>query len=305
MDGTNLDSQQPSSLAARLPPTLNLEAVARETGALRRRRAIKSGAQLLELALAYSGGALSLRSTALWAGTSGVGQICDVSVLDRLRNASEFLRSVLTAVLAPRLEVRGAARRVRVIDATTISSPGKGGEWRLHVDYDLARHQMISCELTEGRQSESLRRFRFAPGDIALGDRGYAKARDMQKVREAGADFVVRIGWNALRLRNADGSKFDLIGALPAIAPGEHVEVRAWIQVSRSKRSLMPVRLVLARHPKGPTVERNRSRATRKSAADGKKVRPETLLSAEYTLLADRVPGSGVGARGSKRSPAG
>ena len=281
------DSQALERLAARLPGSLNLDALAREHRALTRCRQIKSGQELLHLALAYSAGAPSLRRTAAWAEVSGLAQMSNVAVLGRLQRADEFLRAVVNALLAERQHAalpRGPMRRVRIIDATTISSPGRGPEWRLHVDYDLAGQRIIGVDLAEGRASESLRRFTFQAGDIAMGDRIYAKARDLQKVAAAGADFLVRIGWNALRLRHQDGSKFDLFKALAPIKPGKHAETCVWIQPGRTKRELMPVRLIMARKPRS-AVESSRKRARRQSANHHKKVQRQTLVAAEYVLL--------------------
>lgn len=287
MQSPAFDSQPLERLTARLPGSLNLDALARAHGALTRRREIKGGRDLLHLALAYSAGAPSLRRTAAWAEVSRLAQLSNVAVLGRLQGASEFLRAVVSALLAERQQTAlpcGPAHRVRIIDATTISSPGRGPEWRLHVDYELARQRIIGVDLTEGRASESLARFDFKPGDIAVGDRIYAKARDLQRVVAAGADFLVRIGWNALRLRHRDGSKFDLFAALARIKPGKHAEAQVWIQPGRAQRDLMPVRLIMARKPPG-AVESSRKRARRQSANHHKKTQPQTLVAAEYVLL--------------------
>jgi hypothetical protein len=295
MEASLSDSPAFAAIAARLPASLDLDALARAHGALVRRRQIKSGRDLLHLALAYGGGALSLRGTAAWAEVSGLAQVSDVAVLERLRGSCEFLRAVVGALLAERQETalpQGPLRRVRIIDATAISSPGDGPEWRLHADYDLARQRLIGVEVTEGRGGESFGHFRFAAGDIALGDRFYGKAGELQQIRTAGADFLVRIGWNALRLRNADGSKFDLFSVLAAIKPGEHAEAKVWIQPGRAKRNLMPVRLVMARHPGGLAVERSRKRARRQSANHRKKIQPETLIAAEYMMLVTSLDGA-------------
>ena len=281
------DSQALARLTARLPGSFDLDALARERGALTRCRQIKSGHDLLHLALAYSAGAPSLRRTAAWAEVSGLAQMSNVAVLGRLQGADEFLRAVVSALLAERQHAalpRGPARRVRIIDATTISSPGRGPEWRLHVDYNLAGQRIIGVDLTEGRASESLKRFNFQPGDIAMGDRIYAKARDLHQVVAAGADFLVRIGWNALRLRHQDGSKFDLFKALAPIKPGKLAEACVWIQPGRAKRDLMPVRLIMARKPRS-ALESSRKRARRQSANHHKKIQQQTLVAAEYMLL--------------------
>lgn len=288
MEPSRFDSPALDALSSRLPGLLDLDAVAREQGALVRRRQIKSGRDLLHLALAYGAGTLSLRATAAWAEMSGLAQMSDVAVLERLRGSSGFLRSVVSAILAEREDAalpRGPARRVRIVDATTINSPGRGPEWRLHVDYDLARQRLVGVELTEGRASESLSRFHFGPGDIAMGDRGYAKARDLQRVVTAGGDVLVRMGWNALRLRHHDARAFDLFGALEKIEPGGHAEAAVWIQPGRTKRDLMAVRLVMARQPAGGAIERSRKRARRQSANHHEQIQSKTLIAAEYTLL--------------------
>jgi len=70
---------------ARLPDSLDLDESAREHGALTRRRAVRDGAALLRLALAYGPGGMSLRSAATWAGACGIVQPSDVGLLKRLR----------------------------------------------------------------------------------------------------------------------------------------------------------------------------------------------------------------------------
>jgi hypothetical protein len=55
------------ALLARLPPDLDLDRLAIEHKAIRRGRKIKTGAQLLRLALAHGPRAMSLRDAAGWA----------------------------------------------------------------------------------------------------------------------------------------------------------------------------------------------------------------------------------------------
>src|SRR5258708_21693948 len=75
--------------------------------------------------------------------------------------------------------------------------------------------------------AESLQRLSCRPGDIVLGDRYYAKPRDLRPVIDAGADFIVRTGWNSLRLLQANGEPFDLFATLAAQAEqASEVQVR-------------------------------------------------------------------------------
>ena len=87
--------------------------------------------------------------------------------------------------------------------------------WRLHVGYDLATGQVDHIELTDGRGAENLQRLKYQPGDIVLGDRCYARPRDLRPVVDAGADFIVRTGWSSLRLLRPDGSALTSLLRLP------------------------------------------------------------------------------------------
>ena len=61
-----------SALTTAVSTAIDLEATARTSGALVRRRGIRSAETLLRLALAYSPGSLLLRTAVAWAGVSGM-----------------------------------------------------------------------------------------------------------------------------------------------------------------------------------------------------------------------------------------
>ena len=188
-------------LMSRLPAVVDIETRARATRAFSRSRKIKTARDLLHMALAYAVGALSLRDTAAWATMRGAA-LSDVAVLRRLRlpAVGTWLHEMVAAVLAQRQPVAAASGwRVRIIDATVVRSPGNAADYRLHASYDLAGQQLVAVTLSGTSESESLRHFAIGPGEVALADRGYLKARDLRDVREAGGHFVVRAGWNSAR----------------------------------------------------------------------------------------------------------
>src|SRR3954453_23554084 len=88
----------PEALQA-LGSALDVEASVRASGALRRARAVRDGAGLLRLGLAYGGCGLSLRQTAAWA-AQGVAELSDVALLGRLAAAAGWLGEVAAALLA-------------------------------------------------------------------------------------------------------------------------------------------------------------------------------------------------------------
>lgn len=63
----------------------NLDEMVKEEFGFRRRGKIRSAADIVRIAMAYSVLDFSLRSSATWMVTHGLGDISDVAVLGRLR----------------------------------------------------------------------------------------------------------------------------------------------------------------------------------------------------------------------------
>src|SRR5258708_14919794 len=217
-------------VSARFPADFDVEATARSRGAFTRAREIKTPETLLRLALAYGGCGMSLRETCAWAEAAGIASLADPSLLVRLAKAAPWLGDIATALIAEQAKVpagRWAGYRLRALDGTSICQPGADRTtWRLHVGYDLATGQVDQLELTDVHGAENLQRLSYRPGDIVLADRYYARPRDLRPVIDAGADFIVRTGWNSLRLLQANGEPFDLFAALSAqVEPEGQVQV--------------------------------------------------------------------------------
>ena len=123
-----LDTQW-SDLTASVSTAIDLEATAWTSGALVRRRGVRSAETLLRLALAYGPGGLSLRGAAAWAGVSGLANLSDTAVMNRLRRAAGWLGEVAGALLrraAATSPVPGPlpGRRLRIVGASTVTGPG-------------------------------------------------------------------------------------------------------------------------------------------------------------------------------------
>jgi DDE family transposase len=280
---------------ARLPADFDLEATARLRGAFTRAREIKNVETLLRLALAYGGLGMSLRETCAWAEAGEIASLSDPSLLERLCKAGPWLADIVAALIAEQAKMparRWAGYRLRALDGTTICQPGADRTtWRLHVGYDLAKGQVDQLELTDVHGAENLQRLTYAPGDIALADRYYARPRDLRPVIDAGADFIVRTGWNSLRLLQPDGKAFDLFATLGAqTAPEGEVQVR----IHEGTMEVAPpaplvLRLVIRRKaPEQAEAERKRLRKDAKKR--GKQPDPRSLEAAGYVLLLTSLP---------------
>jgi hypothetical protein len=275
-------------VSARFPAGFDLEATARLRGAFTRAREIKSAEMLLRLALAYGGLGMSLRETCAWAEAGGIASLSDPSLLDRLCKAAPWLGDIVAALIAEQAKVpagRWAGYRLRALDGTSICEPGADRTtWRLHVGYDLATGQVDQLELTDVHGAENLQRLTYRPGDIVLGDRCYARPRDLRPVIDAGADFIVRIGWNSLRLLQANGEPFDLFAALATQSEQEsEAQVRVHEGITPALQPLM-LRLVIRRK------EPEQAEATRPAQPRGGEVHSAADLVASRRLPAARHP---------------
>src|SRR3979490_2042376 len=281
-------------VSAHFPSDFDLEATARSRGAFTRARVIKNAETLLRLALAYGGCGMSLRETCAWAEAAGIASLRDPSLLVRLAKAAPWLGDIVTALIAQQAKVpaeRGAGYRLRALDGTLICEPGADRTtWRLHVGYDLATGQVDQLELTDGHGAENLQRLTYRPGDIVLGDRCYARPRDLRPMMDAGADFIVRSGWNSLRLLQANGEPFDLFAALAAQTEQES-EVQVRVHEGTEVPSSEPLMLRLVIRRKDPEqAEAEQKRLLKDAKKRGKQPDPRSLEAAKYILLLTSLP---------------
>jgi len=279
-------------LQAHLPPDFDLERTARERRAFLRIREVKDVASLFRLALAYGGCGMSLRETCAWAGALKLASLSEPSLMERLCKAAPWLGDIVAALIiqqATRPTKRWAGYRLRAIDATAICQPGADRTtWRLHVGYDLASGQVDQIALTDGRGAENLQRLTYQAGEIVLGDRIYARAHNLRLVKQDGADFIVRTGWNSLRLKRPDGGEFDLFATLAAQA-GQEGEVRVRVAERSGVSADLELRLIVWR--KTPEqAEAEQKRLLQNAKKRGTKIDPRSLEAAKYVMLVTSLP---------------
>lgn len=271
-----------SAVVGHVSSVVDLDASARTHRALLRRRGVRSAGGLLHLALLYGPGGLSLRAAASHATEAGIADVCDVSLLNRLRGGGDFLADVLSRLIAhARAEASGNGQRhLSLVDASSVSVPGSGGsDWRVHARYEPARGRFTDLVLTKASTAEALCCVAVRPGDVLVQDRGYARVRNFAHARANGADFITRIGWRSLRLCDAAGQSFDLLAALPE---GDGV-VEHQVRVGCG-RDAQPARLIIAAKPPSAT-QRQQQRVLRKARRKCTSTDPRTLRAAGFIML--------------------
>lgn len=276
-----------------LPSEEELDRTAREMGAMLRKRGVPSASALLRLCLAYGFCGLTLRQTAAWAQVAKVAEVSNVALLKRVRAAGDWLGLLLGLKLAERAPppLSQSNYRLRLLDATTISHPGSTGtDWRIHLGFDLGRWAIDHIDLTDASGGEKISRFTMKPGEIVIGDRGYAHRKGLRSAADAGADFIVRINWQNLPLRDTQGRDFDLIAFLrnlPDVAAGEKA-----VLVAPSPRDgipALPARLIAARKSEA-AAEVSRAKVLRQNGKKGRAVDPRSLETAGYVFVLTSLP---------------
>lgn len=295
----SLPAQQFDDLLRRLPASLDLDTLARQTKAIERKRELVGGAELLRLALARGPGGLSLSQTAAWATMLGLAEMSDPAVKYRLDKAVEFLDAVMACQLADRTQgaaVRWTGRILRNADGSCFRERGsKTTSWRLHAVYDLGRGGFTHLELTDKHGAEAIERGAPIPGEIRIGDRGFARAPSLQRFRQQSAnqaDFIVRAGWNGFSLMQPDRTDFDLIGhlgTLPADRAPHEVMLLARVGVLDPP---LPLRMIIQRKTPEAT-EAARTKLRREASRKQKVLDPRSLIAAEYMILATSLPVEG------------
>src|ERR1700693_2013115 len=112
------------------------EELGRSTGAVTRLRGFDSLNDLLRTLLLHVGCGWSLRETSVQAKLAGIAEVSDVTLLNRLRDAENWLRQMCQELWKDNgvhLQPGFGTRTVRLLDATVVREPGKtGSQWRIH-----------------------------------------------------------------------------------------------------------------------------------------------------------------------------
>lgn len=282
----SIQGQDWPAVLSLIEQAIDVEGSARVSGALTRKRQVKSGSDLLRLALAYGPGGQSLRQTAAWAEFQQIASFSDVALMYRLRDSSDWLARIAGALLGRREATaeKTLGLRLRVIDGSVISAPGRGRRWRLHAVYDLAEERLAAFELTGARGAEALERASIGPGELVMGDRVYARPGGLHHIAEAGGEYLVRAGSRSLRLADAEGELLDLATVLDRSDRDGSCDLDVFVLDASGERPPLRSRLVAIKKPP-EAVEKARKRALRESQRGGHKNDPLSLRCAEHLLL--------------------
>ena len=190
----------------------DIDSLARQSGAFRRAREIKSPQILLRLILFYVCQApTSIRLVAEMAAVHLGIFVSDQAIRMRFLKSRDFIKAVVLDKLNefPLEPESSPGLEIRLGDATHVCAPGaKGTQHRLHVSYDPHKARFTSIQLTDEKEGECASRMPLNEGILWLGDRAYGHAKDLISIRARGAHALVRFHPQSTHLADVDDDSY-------------------------------------------------------------------------------------------------
>jgi hypothetical protein len=272
------------------------EELGRNTGAVARLRGFNSLNDLFRTLLLHVGCGWSLRETAVQAKLAGIADVSDVTLLNRLRQAEDWLRQLCQRLWQDNgvnLEPALQGQPVRLVDATVVREPGKtGSQWRIHYSMRLPSLECDHFDLTPvqgDNTGERLGRFAFQAGELVLADAGYCNPPGLEAVVGQGADLCVRLNRSSLPLWDEKDRPFPLLQKFQTLRrAGEAAE---WPVGVRAGKQWIEGRLCGIRKSEEAIQRAQRQLRLKQQKGKGQ-VTPEKQEYACYVLVFTTLPKS-------------
>ena len=99
------------------------------------------------------------------------------------------------------------------LDASDVREKGRSGRtFRLHYAFDMMRMMSLSYKITKPKVGETLLNFDIKKNWLILADRIYGTLTGIEYCLSKGANFVLRLRYNAFKLYGKDGTEINIFG---------------------------------------------------------------------------------------------
>ena len=246
---------------------------------------------LLRLIFLHVGPNLPLRQTVVLAEEGGGPRLSAMRLHMKMRKAAPYLHALvqgLTGRTGDADAERWSGYEMISCDGTAISGPGADGtDARIHTALRLSDLSFKHVEVTGVSGGETLRRFPWSPGELAIGDRGFANPPGIAWVVECGADVLVRVNRGSLPLFDRAGTRIDVLAKLRPLRVNQPKEWKVQVDhFEGGKHHIIEGRLVAVRLPENKAEEARR-RVLREHGNDAS---DELLEAASFVALFTTAP---------------
>ncbi len=241
---------------------------------------------LLRFIFLHVGANLPLRQTVALAEEGGGPRLSPMRLHMKMRKAAPYLHALVQAMASGAGDAdaeRWCGYEMISCDGSAVSGPGADGtDARIHTALRLSDLSFKHVEVTGVSGGETLRRFPWAPGELAICDRGYANPPGIAWVVEHGADVLVRVNRGALPLFDRNGNQVDVLTMLRPLKVNKPSEWKVQVdRLEQGEHRIIKGRLVAVRLPKDK-AEEARQRVLREYGNDATE---EQLEAASFVAL--------------------
>jgi len=269
------------------------EEKAKEQGALKRRRNIKTADELLVLNLLHVKDGGSFQATSIMMKLTAGISLDKNAVYNRITSSWEWLRWMAEGVCRkqgmtiPKPEYLGS-KRVRLIDASDMSLIGsKGSDYRLHYDFNLFEFCCNSMELTTTKEGETLTRYEVGQDDVIIADRIYGTITGIEHVLAGSGSFILRLRTKAFNLYDSSGQPVKLLPSVQHLNELESTDIQCFYKLPTGV--LRPIRIVVMKKDVQAIAGSMRKLRLRASKKQLNPVQAETALLNEYIVVATNL----------------
>jgi len=242
--------------------------------------------ELWRVLFLHVGADLPLRDSSALLAITGGPIISPNRIHMKLRKAAPYVQALLTQISDQRENVepeRWGGYEMIAVDGSSVACPGsKGTDARLHAAIRLNDLLIRQAVVTDASEGETLRRFFFTPGQLAIVDRGYANPAGIAWVRHCNADVLARLNRGALPLYDEEQKAIDVVAWARTIPEGITLERDVWVYAETDRGNEWFVgRLVGKRLP----VDKAKEAQERLRKEQRGEVTAESLEMAAYVLV--------------------
>ena len=286
------DNREWNALLSYLPPSFRELACEHKQLEMQYGNAkVTSADDLLRLIFLHVGPNLPLRQTVVLAVEGGGPSLSAMRLHMKMRKAAPYLHALVQRMATGAGDAAAelwCGYEMISCDGSAVSGPGADGtDARIHTALRLSDLSFKHVEVTSVSGGETLRRFPWLPGELAIVDRGYANARGVAWVVDHRADVLVRVNRGSLPLFDRDGTRIDVLERLRPLHVNEPCEWKVQVDhVDGGEHRIIQGRLVAVRLPEKKAEEARR----RVRKEYGNDTTEEQLEAAAFVALFTTTP---------------
>lgn len=268
--------------------------LAKRTKVLKGLRKDKDPEKLLRSLMLHFGCGYSLRETSVRIRQSGIADLSDVALLKRLKKSKDWLHLLCLSLLreSGAIKKNKNCLEFRLVDSTIIKEQGATGSlWRIHYSVNIPSLKCDFFKLTPAKGSgngDALSQYPVNKGDYIIADRGFCQSRGITYVALKKAYVCIRVNPAGIKLKNIDGSKFQLLSKLKTIP--KTGMIGEWeVSISEDNTTNVVGRICALRKSE-EAIRKAQKKLNLKANKNGTKLKPETLEFAKYIILFTTFP---------------